>query len=203
MNNEELLFIDAFIHQHFDRIVEWSIGDIKRCCRVDQNGICDNNGALVGAFILWCCAIDYFGGLFTGYSSRGGTKSRIDGFVKNYMKRYDSTKIYDLRWSLLHYYTLKHFLLQHEGSLESRKQDHLKEINGIVVFHLGWAIKDLEDAVIEYRKDLDRNNSLKLKLWKYYKKQHPIMPVVIVKDGNGIRIEEKKTNLWKNKLKNV
>lgn len=30
-----------------------------------QDGTCDDSGALVGSFILWCYALDYFGYLPT------------------------------------------------------------------------------------------------------------------------------------------
>ena len=48
----ELLLAKAYIDEHFDRIIDWAIGDIRRCCRMNPDGTCDDNGALVGAFIL-------------------------------------------------------------------------------------------------------------------------------------------------------
>ncbi len=52
INKDDLLLANAFINTHFDRIVDWAIGDIKRCCRMNNDGTCGNNGALVGAFVL-------------------------------------------------------------------------------------------------------------------------------------------------------
>lgn len=177
INKDELLFANAFLKQEFDRIVDWAVGDIKKCCRMNPDGTCDNNGALVGAFILWCCAIEYFGGLLTGNPNDGGTKERIKGFISTYMKRYDPDKVYELRWSLLHYYSPHNYLLYHENSLEDNKEKHLSKIQDRIWLHLGWSVKDLEDAVIQYKKDLNSSDSLKIKAWKYYKKRYPIMPL--------------------------
>lgn len=175
--NDELVFADAFLKEHFDRIVDWAIGDIKRCCRMNPDGTCDDNGALVGAFILWCCAIEYFGGLYTGNPDNGGTKTRFKEFITKYMSRYDHSKLYDLRWSLLHYYSPHHFMLIHQNNLEANKDKHLSNTNRGIILHLGWAVKDLEDAVMQYKGELEKDNNLKLKAWQYYKKQYPIMPI--------------------------
>lgn len=153
IDKDELLFADAFLKQEFERIVNWQVGDVKKCCRMNPDGTCDNNGALVGAFMLWCCAIEYFGGLFIGYPDDGGTRKRIDGFINKYMPRYDSDKVYELRWSLLHYYSPHNYLLYHENSLESNKDKHLSKEGERIWLHLGWSIKDLEDAVNQYKDD--------------------------------------------------
>lgn len=179
INKDELLFADAFLKQHFDRIVDWAVGDIKKCCRMNPDGTCDDNGALVGAFILWCCAIDYFGGLFTGNPSNGGTKERIEKFISTYMKRYNHNKVYDLRWSLLHYYSPHHFVLYHENNLETNRDKHLTQSNRRIMLHLGWAVKDLDEAISQYKKDLKDDDTLKMKAWNYYKKQYPIMPIKV------------------------
>ena len=175
----ELALADAFINEHFDRIVEWAIGDIKRCCRMNPDGTCDDKGALVGAFILWTCAIDYMGGLFTGYTSQGATKARFKAFIEKYMSKYDAGKIEELRWSLSHYYSPHHFVLYHENNLETNKDIHLIVTSRGIMLHLGWAIKDLEDAVSTYRKDLRKEDALKIKLWRYYNQQLPIMPTKV------------------------
>lgn len=175
----ELLLANAFIKKHFDRIIDWSIGDIRKCCRMKDDGSCDDNGALVGAFILWTCAIDYFGGLYTGFTSKGATKARFKAFIEKYMCRYDSDKVEDLRWSLGHYYSPHHFVLYHENNLEENKNLHLTTTSRGIRLHLGWAIKDLGDAVNKYYGDLKVDDTLKIKAFRYYKEQLPIMPVKI------------------------
>lgn len=180
MNNPqkgELLHANAFINEHFERLIDWAIGDIRKCCRMKEDGTCDENGALVGAFILWTCAIDYFGGLYTGFTKQGDTKARFKAFIQKYMNRYDSDKVEDLRWSLSHYYSPHHFVLYHEDNLEKNKFRHLTMTNRGIMLHLGWAVKDLEDAVQKYYADLKSDNALKIKAWRYYKEQLPIMPV--------------------------
>lgn len=179
IDKEELKLANAFLNQNFERIINWSIGDIKKSCRLNDDGTCDDNGALVGAFILWCCALDYFGGLFTGNPSNGGTKERIRVFIFTYMKQYDYEKIYDLRWSLLHYYSPHHFVLYHENNLEKNRRIHLTTSNRGIMLHLGCAIIDLENAVNQYKTDLEINDLLKMKAWKYYKKQYPIIPLEV------------------------
>lgn len=144
---------------------------------MNEDGTCDNNGALVGAFILWTCAIDYFGGLFTGLTSQGDTKARFKGFIHKYMGRYDAEKIEDLRWSLQHYYSPHHFVLYHKNNLEINKRLYLTQTNKGILLNLGWAVKDLEEAVQKYHDDLKATDTLKVKLWRYFKAQLPIMPV--------------------------
>ncbi len=181
INKDELLFAKAYIDEHFDRIIEWAIGDIKRCCKMNPDGTCDDKGALVGAFILWTCAIEYFGGLYTGYTTPGASNARIKEFVKKYMPKYDPDKIADLRWSLQHYYSPHHFVLYHENNLAANKDLHLTSTSRGILLHLGWVIKDLKEGVQSYYKDLKDKDSLKIKLWRYYKKQLPLMPVKVEK----------------------
>lgn len=173
----ELFFAKAYIDEHFDRLVDWSVGDIRRCCRMNDDGTCADNGALAGAFILWTCAIEYFGGLYTGFTSQGATKSRFKNFIEKYMSRYDAEKVEDLRWSLTHYYSPHHFLLYHENNLEANRNLHLTNSSQGIRLHLGWSIKDLEDAVSVYKKDLIADDILKIKLWRYCKEHLPMMPV--------------------------
>jgi len=177
----EIQFARAYIKEHFDRIIDWSIGDIRRCCRMNEDGTCEDGGALVGAFILWCCAIEYFGGLYTGLTEPSNTKARFKVFIEKYMDRYDATKVEDLRWSLSHYYSPHHFVLYHKGNLENNTSLHLTSNQGGIMLHLGWAIKDLEDAVGRYYGDLKKDDELKVKVWRFYKKQLPIMPVKVEK----------------------
>lgn len=178
-STKDLELANAFIDKHFARIIDWAVGDIKKCCQLRDDGTCDNNGALVGAFILWCCAIDYFGGLYTNNASNGGTKARIKTFINKYMSKYDSDKVYDLRWSLLHYYSPHHFVLYHENNLDANKTIHLSQKKEGIMLHLGHSVLDLEKAVEEYRKELESDDKLKLNLWNYYKEQYPIMPVKV------------------------
>lgn len=179
VDKDELTLAQAFIDAHFERIIDWAVGDIKKCCHMRENGTCNESGALVGAFILWCCTIDYFGGLYTNNSSRGGTKSRFKAFIGKYMKRYDFEQVNDLRWSLLHYYSPHHFVLYHENNLEQNKNIHLTTSNKGIMLHLGWAVKDLADGVNEYWSDLKKDNALKINVWRYYKVQFPIMPIKV------------------------
>ena len=179
INKDELLFAKAYIDEQFDRIVDWAVGDIRRCCRMNIDGTCDDKGALVGTFILWTCAIEYFGGLYTGFTSPGQTKARFKHFIEKYMSRYDAEKVEDLRWSLSHYYSPHHFVLYHERSLEDNKELHLTQTPRGIMLHLGWVVKDLEDAVESYYEDLKSDDNLKVKLWRYYRAQLPIMPVKV------------------------
>ena len=154
ITKDELIFANAFLNEHFERYKKWVIGDIKKSCRLKADGTCEDNGALVGAFILWCCAIEYFGGLLTANSGTGGTKDRITRFTEKYLSKYgkyDGDKLEELRWSLIHYYSPHHFVLAHEGNLGKY---HLKKSNAGCVLHLSTAIKHLEDAVTDYTNDL-------------------------------------------------
>ncbi len=103
----------------------------------------------------------------------------MGGFIRTYMNKYDSDKLYDLRWSLVHYYSPHHFVLYHENNLSANIERHLSSSNRGILLHLGCSIRDLEGAVTRYRKDLESDDSLKMKAWKYYKKQYPIMPIKV------------------------
>lgn len=173
----EVFFAEAFLNQNFDRIIDWAVGDIRKCCRMKQDGTCEENGALVGAFILWCCAIEYFGGLYSGLTTPGATKARFKAFIEKYMEKYDPKKIEDLRWSLTHYYSPQHYVLYHENNFKSNEALHLSTNNRGIMLHLGWAINDLEKGVKEYHNDLKNNDQLKVKAWRFFKEQHPIMPI--------------------------
>ncbi len=177
ISKDELLFADAFLKEHFERYKEWVVGDIKKSCRLKEDGTCEDNGALVGAFILWCCAIEYFGGLLTADSGRSGTKARIIRFTEKYLAKYgkyDGIKLEELRWSLIHYYSPHHFVLAHEGNLGKY---HLKKSNAGCVLHLATSIKHLEHAVDDYTKDLWSNPQLRINAWRYWKKQEIIKPL--------------------------
>lgn len=177
IKKDELVFADAFLAEHFTRYTEWVVGDIKKSCRIKADGTCDDNGALVGAFILWCCAIEYFGGLLTAESGLGGTKARITRFTEKYLckyGKYDGSKLEELRWSLIHYYSPHHFVLAHEGNLGKY---HLKKSSAGCVLHLGTAIKHLESAVSDYTNDLWQKPNLRMNAWRYWKEQMIIRPL--------------------------
>lgn len=179
IDKDKLILADALLREHFERIKDWAVGDIRKCCRMRQDGTCEDNGSLVGAFILWCCAIDYFGGMLTGdtYVTERGTRSRITAFVEKYLKRYakyDSKKIIDLRWSLIHYYSPLHFFLEHDSN---KRKYHLKKTNKGYLLHLGSAIEDLEKAVADYSTDLWNKPNLRINAFKYYKKNPMIKPI--------------------------
>lgn len=173
----ELQQANSFINEHFDRIIDWQIGDIKKCCRMREDGTCDNDGALVGAFTLWVCAIDYFGGLLTGLATQGGTKSRFKSFIEKYLPQYDWEKIEELRWSLTHYYSPHFFMLYHEDNFEQNEKLHLSNTNRGIRLHLGCAIRDLESAVKKYYSDLKASDNLNVIVLRYYKEHLPIMPI--------------------------
>lgn len=175
----ELKQAQEFVDNNLDRIVEWTVGDIKRCCRIKDDGICEDGGALVGAFILWCCAIDYYGGLYTGLTAPRATLSRFKGFVHKYMSRYDAIKLADLRWALLHYYSVRHFALYHQNDLEQNKELHLSPSTAGILLHLGTSVIDLENAVKQYCKDLKADDNLKVKMWRYNKEIYPLMPIKV------------------------
>ncbi len=95
------------------------------------------------------------------------------------MSRYDWEKVEELRWSLIHYYSPHHFVLYHENNLEKNKYIHLSQTKSGILLHLGWAVKDIVDAVGKYHEELKTDNKLKIKLWRYYNEQLPIMPVEV------------------------
>lgn len=189
ISKDELIFADELLKKHFNRIKDWVVGDIKKCCRLKDDGSCDDNGALVGAFILWCCAVDYFGGLLSGtFKEKDSgkerlhdTKERIRQFVVRYLQKYgkyDPIKIYELRWSLLHFYSPMHYMLKYDAN---KRKYHLKKTNMGCVLHLSSSIEDLERAVADYLTQLWKNPEMRIKAFRYYKKNLMIKPVDFTK----------------------
>jgi len=177
----ELQLAKPFIDEHLDRLIDWSVGDIRKCCHLNQDGSCDENGSLVGAYILWCCAIEYLGGLYTGLTGAGNTRARFKEFIQKYMPSYDAQKVEDLRWSLSHYYSPHHFVLYHEGNLQKNRDIHLSETPRGILLHLGCAIEDLENAADAFRSDVEQDQTLQVKIWRFYKEQLPVMPLEVEK----------------------
>lgn len=180
IDESELVFAEEYLKKHIDRIRDWVLGDIRKCCRLNKDNKTFGEGALVGTFILWCCAIDYFGGL---YSNLSKTNCRMESFITDYLNKYgkyNAEKIYDLRWSLVHYYSPLYFALEH---LPERKKYHLKQTNKGCLLHLISCVEDLENAVDDYIRNLKITPELKIKAFRYYKKNpvlQPIEPVDII-----------------------
>lgn len=170
------LIAREFLKAHFDRIKDWTVGDIRRASRISKNGRTGRNGSLVGAYMLWCAAIDYYGGLLKGPKSN--TKTRVKGFVNKYLRKYGNykaSKVYNLRWSLLHYYTPRGYNVLAQQSKE--KSLHLKETNRGCSIHLGCAITDLERAVDDFEKHLRTRRKMRNIAFEYYKTHKIIKPV--------------------------
>lgn len=182
INKDELIFADIFLKsKSFKIIYDWVIGDIRKCCRIKKDGTYKKGaGSLIGAYILWCCAVDYYGGLFLGVKKyrnwdkkikreNYSTRQHIKSFVNKYLKKYDSydpDKIYRLRNSLTHNYTLDGYtIVEHDPN---KKTYHLKLTNKGYLLHLGCAIEDLEKAVKDYLKDLKKDSYLKIHAFEYY-----------------------------------
>lgn len=178
MDEDKLKIADAFFKEHLERIIDWSVGDIKKCCHMGSDGLIKENGSLVGAFILWCCAIEYFGGLLTGNSDKDKAQYRITDFVNRYLRRfgkYNAKKVYDLRWSLVHFYTPTGYeVLIHEPD---NKNCHLKKSNAGNVIHLASSIFDLEKAVGAYKKDFWNKPDYRIRAFDYYKVVPAIKPL--------------------------
>lgn len=176
MNQAKDIIITAFLKENFPRIKDWTVGDIRRASRIKKSGKTGRNGSLIGAYMLWCCAVDYFGGLLIGPNSE--TPDRIKAFVNQYLKKYGNynhEKVYELRWSLLHYYTPRGYsiLAQEEEEISL----HLKKTNLGDSIHLGSAISDLEKAVKDFEEDIKIRPSMRDTAFEYYKKHKVIRPV--------------------------
>lgn len=186
---DELILAKALIKNESVRIYDWVVGDIRKCCRLKKDGSYKRGaGSLIGAFILWCCAVDYFGGLIMGikkYTDYDGgikmenysTKRHIKTFVDKYLSKYgeyNANKIYELRNSLTHNYTLSGYqIVEHDPN---NKSHHLKWSNKGYILHLGASLEDLEKAVKDYLKDLKRDNELIINAFRYYRKNPILMP---------------------------
>lgn len=203
VDKDELVIAKALIESEFPRVYDWVIGDIRKCCRLKEDGSYKKGaGSLIGAFILWCCAVDYYGGLLTGvkkyhnwenkiiredYSSRQRVKIFTEKYLNTY-GNYDSNRVYDLRNSLVHNYTVKGYeVVEHDPD---KKDSHLKkDEKGRYWMHLGTAISDLEHAVIDYMKDVENEDVLKINAYEYYI-IHPLLKPLNPQEVNFIENKE-------------
>lgn len=179
-NKDKLFIVDAFFKRNFDRLLEWSVGDIRKCCRMRKDGSCEEDGAMVGSFILWICSIEYLGGLLSGNTEMKGTSDRITRFIQKYLKGYNPEYLIELRWSLLHYYSPHYFALIHENNLNGMRRYHLQKIPGKsdqYYLHLGCSVFDLEKAVEEFKKDFWNKKDQRIIAYNFYKTHLPIMPI--------------------------
>jgi len=165
-----------FLSEHFPRVKDWTVGDIRKASRISKDGTTGENGSLVGAYILWCAAIEYFGGLLMGPEST--TEQRIQQFVEKYLSKtgnYNAKHIYDLRWSLSHYFTPRGY------SVLAQELDeitlHLKITNKGCSIHLGSAISNLETAVDMFEVDLKEQPKMREVAFEYYAQHRVIKPI--------------------------
>ncbi|MBI4089717.1 MAG: hypothetical protein HY424_03375 [Candidatus Levybacteria bacterium] len=187
---DELLLAKALLKKESKRIYDWVVGDVRKCCRLKKDGSYKRGASsLIGSFILWCCAVDYYGGLFMGVKKYTGwdgkitmenysTRSHIKNFTGKYLKKYgdyDANKIYELRNSLIHNYTLAGYQVVEHDPNESK--NNLKWSNKGYILHLGAALGDLEKAVKNYLKDLKSNDELKIRAFQYYKLNPILKPM--------------------------
>lgn len=182
MNNDELQIAEALLKQESKRIYCEIVGGIRKCYRFRKDGSYKTEtSSLIGTLILWCCAIDYYGGLLEGfkkYRNRQGklkkedysSKQRIKAFVKDYLKRYgnyDYNKVYKLRNSLVHSYTLDGYGVV-ECDSNKRKTHLTKDEKDRHLLHLELAVKDLKKAIKDYMKDVTNDDKLKICAYEYY-----------------------------------
>jgi hypothetical protein len=181
VDKDKLFIADAFLEKHFDRLVlEWSVGDIKKCCRMREDGSCEDGGAMVGAFSLWVCSIEYLGGLLTGNTKAKGTGDRITKFVGAYLGGYNPAFITELRWSLLHFYSPHHFSLIHEDNILAARKYHLQKVLGTedqFHLHLGCSVADLEGAAKKFIDDLWGSEEMRMTAFTFYQTHLPLMPM--------------------------
>lgn len=179
MNKGKLFIAKEFFKARIDQIGDWCVGDIRRCCRLKNDGTYEQGGALVGAFILWVCALDYLGGLLT--NAHKDSRIRIKAFLEKYVnkargdkKKYDSQGILDLRDGLVHSYC-PNFLLV---SSVDRKL-HLAKIGDRTFLVLEEVVEDMEKAFELFKKDLLASDKMMIKAFDYYKKYPPLGPVKV------------------------
>ena len=159
-----------YIKEHINRLYDWSVGDIKRCCRLRADGSFEDGGAPFGAFILWVCAIDFWGGVMTNLAGKKDASQRFKAFVNGYLKDqnklYKHNEIYDFRNELIHYYTLMHFSVEHDPNFNSK---HLQKLNnGSRLLVLGPAISDLETSVTKLITDIKNDDEKTITAFEYF-----------------------------------
>lgn len=179
MNKGKLFIAKKFFEARIDQIGNWCVGDIRRCCRFKQDGTFEQNGSMVGAFILWVCTLDYLGGLLT--NSKDDYKRRISRFLrylnkarknKNKPLTYDSKKIIEFRNGLVHSYSPNYTLVSAGDNAL-----HLKKRNKRIHLVLEEVIVDMESAFELFKKDLLSDDRMILRAFDYYKTYPPLGPL--------------------------
>ena len=113
------------------------------------------------------------------YSSKQHVKAFVDTYLKKYGE-YDAEKVYRLRCSLVHNYTLSGYeVVEHDLS---KRSNHLtKDSKNRYWLHLGSAIEDLEKAVEDYMNDVKKHDNFKINAYEYYT-VHPLLKPMDLKD---------------------
>lgn len=175
MGKDKLQIAKAYLKKNLLRLMEWTIGDVKRCSRLRDDGSFSEGGALYGAFILWVCAVDYWGGVYTNFSKPENMNKRFKAFVTDYLrqqnKRYNYVQLYELRNAITHYYTLKYFVLAHEPELNDKHLRKIKSVGRWLV--LKPAITDLENAILELIEDIKGDDKRIIKAFDFCKEHIP------------------------------
>ncbi len=172
------MFAKEIFDAHIDGLGDWVVGDIRRCCRLKTDGQYESNGAMVGAFVLWVCAIDYLGGLLT--NNHNDSSVRMMVYITEYLNKarpqegpfYKETDIFNLRNGIVHSYSPPNFLLTNSQS----KRLHLTTQGGYTWLVLECVIDDMEKAFVNFRNDLLSNEKILLKAFDYSMKFPPLSP---------------------------
>ena len=138
-------------------LFEWEYKDIERASIV--------GGAKLAGFILGACFIDAMAGFYAGINKGESNKKsglRFKTFVRRYLKKYDSQKLWeDLRCGLVHMYA--------EGGsyvfTDANKAGyHFNKIaDGRTLLNLEDFCADLREAYRLYRNDILTDNEIYLK----------------------------------------
>jgi hypothetical protein len=125
-----------------------------------------NGGAKMGAFILASCFIDYIAGFYYGHKA---DRSDYINFTNKYLKKYDGDKIYySVRNGLVHNYFVERDYVFSDKGADGPNLGKYK--NGKIVLNLEDFLSDIESAMNKYFKALDRDNELRKRAIKRFKR---------------------------------
>lgn len=135
----------------------WEYKDIERASLFGE--------AKLAGFILGACFIDAMAGFFAGVTKEkvsNGSSDRFKEFVKKYLSKYDSEKLWaDLRCGIVHSYA--------EGGTyvftdANKAGFHFNSTSGgKIILNLEDFLSDLREAYKNFRNDILTNNDIFLK----------------------------------------
>ena len=148
---------------------KWVLRSIESTFETTSNNP-PSKGSPLAAYLLLSCAIDILAGFYSGRNPKisGSIGNQYKAFVGKYMKSYSPEILYkDLRCNMAHNFILGEGL----GLTFNNSELHnTRNGDGRIIKNFDNLFSDLKRAFFQYHKDIQKDELLKDKFMKRFKK---------------------------------